>query len=65
MHAGRAMLQKVAREGAALYDRLEDYGARLEAAGVSHHLARVGAMGNLFFTEDPVTDYASAQACNV
>lgn len=73
MHAGRAMLQKVAREGAALYDRLEDYGARLEAgmrenleaAGVSHHLARVGAMGGLFFTEDPVTDYASAQACNV
>ena len=73
MHAGRAMLQKVAREGAALYERLEDYGARLEAgmrenleaAGVSHHLARVGAMGGLFFTEDPVTDYASAQACNV
>ena len=73
MHAGRAMLQKVAREGAALYDRLEDYGARLEAgmrenlraAGVPHHLARVGSMGGLFFTENPVTDYESAQACNV
>lgn len=71
MAAGLATLRRI-RDRPALYEELETYGRRLEEgmrsnleeAGVPHRLSRVGSMGSLFFTDDPVRDYASARACD-
>ncbi len=64
--AGRAALERLRDPGA--YDRLEALGATLEDgltraaadAGVPVTLNRVGSMMTGFFTDGPVTDYASA-----
>jgi glutamate-1-semialdehyde 2,1-aminomutase len=67
MAAGLATLA-VIRDDQAFYDRLESLGGQLEA-GVTRalsaqrdscQLARVGSMWTLFFTAEPVTDWASA-----
>ena len=50
------------------YDRLEQWGAKLEAglgeaataAGLPHSVTRVGSMMTLFFNSGPVTDWQSA-----
>jgi len=65
--AGLATLR--ALEGPEVYRRLEESGAQLEsglidgakAAGVPLVVNRVGSMLTAFFTEAPVTDYASAK----
>ena len=65
--AGLATLR--ALENPAVYDRLERLGALFErwiseaaaAAGVPATVNRVGSMLTAFFTEGPVTDYASAR----
>jgi len=67
MAAGLATLQALASPG--VYARLEESGARLEAglvdgaeaAGVPLVVNRVGSMLTAFFTDAPVTDYASAK----
>jgi glutamate-1-semialdehyde 2,1-aminomutase len=54
------------------YNRLEQLAARLEAglrsaaadAKVPHQLARVGSMLTLFFTPEPVTNWATASRCD-
>jgi glutamate-1-semialdehyde 2,1-aminomutase len=54
------------------YERLEQLGARLEeglrqaatATGIAHQTARVGSMMTLFFTDEPVTDWATASRCD-
>ncbi|MGA2449190.1 MAG: glutamate-1-semialdehyde 2,1-aminomutase [Polyangiaceae bacterium] len=56
----------------ALYERLEDLGARLEAglervierAKARARVQRVGSMLTLFFTEGPVRSWADASACD-
>ena len=66
MAAGLAMLRKL---DASAYDRLERLGQRLEAgltravaaAGAPARVQRVGSAFTLFFTPDPVTDFASAK----
>jgi len=71
MAAGLKMLELLRRPGT--YERLESLAARLEigligacrAAGVPAYVARVGSMLTLFFTADPVTDYASAKRCDL
>ncbi len=71
MHAGYAVLRKIA-DDPGVYDRLETYGAMLEGEtrriladlGRDLFLTRVGSMGCLFFTDEPVTDFASAQRCD-
>ena len=71
MHAGYAVLRKIA-DDPGVYDRLEAYGTLLEAEtrtvlaalGRDLFLTRVGSMGCLFFTDTPVTDFASAQRCD-
>ena len=68
MAAGLATLRALQRDPA-IYDRLEDYGTRLEAglrealagSGVSHTINRVGSMLTVFFTEGPVTAYEDAE----
>ena len=68
MQAGRAMLRKIA-DSPDLYDRFESYGRalkegtqeNLEALDLNYHTSRVGAMGSLFFTEDAVVDFDTAQ----
>jgi glutamate-1-semialdehyde 2,1-aminomutase len=70
MAAGIATLALLADPG--IYERLEDLGARLEAglreaaesAGVAIQVQRVGSMFTLFFSDTPVTDLASATACD-
>jgi glutamate-1-semialdehyde 2,1-aminomutase len=65
--AGLATLR--ALEDAAVYERLERLGARFArgiveaaaAAGIPVTVNRVGSMLTTFFTEGPVTDYASAK----
>jgi glutamate-1-semialdehyde 2,1-aminomutase len=65
--AGLATLRALASPG--VYARLEESGARLEAglvdgakaAGVPLVVNRVGSMLTAFFTDGPVTDYASAK----
>jgi glutamate-1-semialdehyde 2,1-aminomutase len=65
--AGLATLLALERPG--VYERLEALGARVErdiaeaaaAAGVPVTINRVGSMLTVFFTEGPVTDYASAK----
>jgi glutamate-1-semialdehyde 2,1-aminomutase len=62
--AGLAVLAEVSAPG--VYDDLEAGGAALEdafhAAGVPVRINRVGSMLTPFFTDAPVTDYASATA---
>jgi glutamate-1-semialdehyde 2,1-aminomutase len=66
MRAGIETLDILAEPGS--YERLEALGARLAAglsaaardAGISAAVNRVGSMLTAFFTEGPVTDYASA-----
>jgi len=65
--AGLATLRALDRPGT--YERLEALGARVErdvteaarTAGVPVTVNRVGSMLTVFFTEGPVTDYASAK----
>ncbi|MBI2554927.1 MAG: aminotransferase class III-fold pyridoxal phosphate-dependent enzyme, partial [Candidatus Rokubacteria bacterium] len=65
--AGLATLRVL--KDAGVYQRLETLGARLQAgletasraAGVPATVNRVGSMLTLFFTEGPVTDFASAK----
>jgi len=65
--AGLATLR--ALEGPQVYAKLEALGARVErdlreaasAAGVPVTINRVGSMLTVFFTDGPVTDYASAK----
>ncbi|ADR36396.1 glutamate-1-semialdehyde 2,1-aminomutase [Oceanithermus profundus DSM 14977] len=67
MAAGLATLQALEREPG-IYDRLEAYGARLQAglaevltaAGVPHTINRVGSMLTVFFTEGPVGGFEAA-----
>ncbi len=68
MAAGLATLSALRKEG--VYDALENLGRTLfegleqkaQAAGVPVALNRVGSLGSVFFTEGPVTDFASAAA---
>ena len=70
MAAGIATLELLREPG--MYERLEALGAQLaegmtraaEAAGVPLTVNRVGSMLTGFFTEGPVTDYASATAAD-
>jgi glutamate-1-semialdehyde 2,1-aminomutase len=65
--AGLATLRALERPG--VYERLEALGARVErevteaaaGAGVPVRVNRAGSMLTVFFTEHPVTDYASAR----
>jgi glutamate-1-semialdehyde 2,1-aminomutase len=66
MAAGLATLRAAAQPG--FYERLEELGARwrsgmAEAASAGDHpfaINQVGTMVSIFFTEGPVTDFASA-----
>lgn len=68
MAAGLATLRVLGAGG--VYDFLEQKGAKLlegirdaaRTAGLRVVLNRVGSMGSLFFTDRPVTDFASAAA---
>lgn len=68
MNAGYVVLKKIA-DSPDLYSRLEDYGnalgdglsAILRELGLGYQQARVGSMGCLYFSEDPVTDFESAK----
>lgn len=72
MTAGLAALTELAREGGALYDRLEQRGVQLEqglaelarTAPVPLCVQRVGSLATLFFTEGPVTNWQSASRAN-
>ncbi|MFB3853874.1 MAG: glutamate-1-semialdehyde 2,1-aminomutase [Vicinamibacterales bacterium] len=71
MAAGLATLRVIDRDPS-FYRRLDALGARLEngiqeaaaRAGVPCVVARVGSMWTPFFTKAPVTDWASAAACD-
>ena len=64
--AGLATVRKLT---AALYERLEQLGQRLEAGvnaaltrtGAEAHLVRLGSAFTIFFTREPVVDFASAK----
>jgi len=68
--AGLATLRRL---DASAYARLEDLGARLEAglaeaiaaAGVAARVQRVGSAFTLFFTSEPVVDFATAKKADV
>ena len=68
--AGLKMLELVARPG--VYESLEKHAAQLEdglasiakEAGIPSTINRVGSMFTTFFTEQVVTDYASAKTCD-
>ncbi|MBW2064534.1 MAG: glutamate-1-semialdehyde 2,1-aminomutase [Deltaproteobacteria bacterium] len=70
MAAGLATL-KILRQGS-IYEELEKKGELLfrglkeaaSSAGVDAVVNRVGSMGTLFFTREPVTDFESASASN-
>ena len=72
MAAGLAMLSYL-DEHPEVYTQLEQTGARLEAglraanekAGRALTLNRIGSMYTLFFTENPVTDFASAKTSDL
>ena len=68
--AGLAALTSLSQESP--YDRLESLGARLER-GINEtaveknarvQVNRVGSMLTLFFTDQPVTDFETAKACD-
>ena len=71
MHAGYAVLRRIA-DDPGVYDRLERYCEVLEEGtrrtlahlGLDLYLTRVGSMGGLFFTDQPVTDFDTAQSCD-
>ncbi len=71
MVAGLALLGALKQPG--VYDELERKGARLEAglhaalatAAVPAYLTRVGSVACMFFTEETVTDWASASSSDV
>ena len=71
MQAGYTVLRKIV-DKPDLYDRLEAYGAALEAGvrenldalGLSYYTTRVGSMGCLFFSAEKVVDYDTASACD-
>jgi glutamate-1-semialdehyde 2,1-aminomutase len=64
--AGLATLRRLRKEN--VYARLEQLGARLEAGvrkfGGATQFNRVGSMFTLFFTNQPVRDFASAKTCD-
>ena len=66
--AGNAILGDLANP--AVYERLEMLGSQLQdgldrAAGkIPHSVARVGSMMTLFFSPEPVTNWAKAEQCN-
>jgi len=70
MAAGIATLKALQKGN--IYQALEEKGRRLfsglqEAAakaGIEVIVNRMGSMGSLFFTSEPVTDFASAKASN-
>lgn len=70
MVAGLATLEALERPG--VYDELERRGARLEAglaralerSGFPATVNRVGSLATLFFSPNPVCDYAGAAACD-
>ena len=70
MAAGLKAMDILGRPGT--YERLEQLGARLEAAlsaaardaGLAWCINRVGSMLTLFFTAGPVTDYATARGAD-
>jgi glutamate-1-semialdehyde 2,1-aminomutase len=70
MAAGLATLRALRQPG--FYERLESLSSQLvegvarvaASAGVSVRLNRVGSMRTAFFTDAPVTDYASARRCD-
>ena len=67
--AGCAILKLLRDESP--YERLEQLGARLEAglasaaaeAGLKHHIARVGSMMTLFFSDKEVVSWTEAAKC--
>lgn len=67
MAAGLAALRYI-QQNPAIYTRLEELTARLQkgleaasrAAGKNYTINRIGSMISMFFTEQPVTDFASA-----
>jgi len=69
--AGIATLQALKKPGT--YRKLEQMGAELQAglqkaaadAGAAVQINRFGSMFTLFFTGSPVTDYRSAQTCDI
>jgi len=71
MAAGLATLKALNRNG--VYEELDKGAGRLfeairsaaNAAGVPVTINRVGSMGSLFFTRNPVTDFESAKASDV
>ncbi|NBC16302.1 MAG: glutamate-1-semialdehyde 2,1-aminomutase [Bacteroidetes bacterium] len=71
MQAGYTVLKKIA-DSPDLYDRLEAYGQALEDGmratmgdlGLDYYMTRVGSMGGLFFNEEKVVDYDTAQQCD-
>ncbi|HMB92477.1 MAG TPA: glutamate-1-semialdehyde 2,1-aminomutase [Rhodothermales bacterium] len=71
MQAGYAVLRKIA-DMPDLYDRLEQFGQRLEegtrvnleALNLPFYTTRVGSMGCLFFTAERVVDYDTASLCD-
>jgi glutamate-1-semialdehyde 2,1-aminomutase len=68
--AGLAALRLLKQPGT--YEKLEALGARLgdglvraaKQAGVAVVVNRCGSMLTVFFTDQPVTDYASAKCCD-
>jgi glutamate-1-semialdehyde 2,1-aminomutase len=71
MVAGLATLKALRQNG--LYEKLDKSAGMLfsgiqsaaDAAGVSVTINRVGSIGSLFFTRNPVTDFDSAKASDV
>jgi glutamate-1-semialdehyde 2,1-aminomutase len=71
MAAGLATLKTLRQNG--LYEKLDKSAGMLfsaiqsaaDAAGVSVTINRVGSLGSLFFTPNPVTDFESAKASDV
>ena len=71
MAAGHAVLRRLAQRSD-VYERLELTGRRLEEGtrknledlGLNYYTTRVGSMGCLFFSNDPVVNYEQAKACD-
>jgi glutamate-1-semialdehyde 2,1-aminomutase len=71
MAAGVATLQALGEPG--VYEELEERSAQLaegikaaaENAGVPIYQTRAGSMGCVFFSDGPVTDFATASKCDL
>jgi glutamate-1-semialdehyde 2,1-aminomutase len=62
--AGLAVLRRL--RDPAVYEELEQRGARLEAGLAAHgRVQRVGAMATLFMTDDPVRNFGDAERADV